>query len=79
MAVILRIDIVGSFVFNGNLNEETYFQMLERNIVPGVRNLNINFEEIEFQQDGSPHIIQGQFRNFSVQIFLNGLFALEVP
>lgn len=53
-AGILGDNIVGPFVINGNLNGERYLQMLQENIIPAVRNLNVNFAEIWFQQDGCP-------------------------
>lgn len=53
-AGILGDNIVGPFVINGTLNGERYLQMLQGEIIPAVRTLNINFEEIWFQQDGCP-------------------------
>lgn len=53
-AGILGDYIVGPFVINGNLNGERYLQMLQEEIIPAVRNLNVDFDEIWFQQDGCP-------------------------
>jgi len=53
-AGILGDNIVGPFVINGTLNGERYLEMLEQVIVPAVRNLNVNFRDIWFQQDGCP-------------------------
>ena len=51
---ILGDHIIGPIFINGNLNGERYLEMLEQEIVPAVRNLNVNFDEIWFQQDGCP-------------------------
>jgi hypothetical protein len=53
-AGILGNNIVGPFFINGNLNGERYLQLLQQQILPAIRNLNVNLEEIWFQQDGCP-------------------------
>lgn len=53
-AGILGDHIVGPFVIDGYLNAAKYWQMLQNQIIPAVRTLNVNFDEIWFQQDGCP-------------------------
>lgn len=44
--------IVGPFFINGNLNGPKYLQLLQNEIIPAVRRLPVNFQEVYFQQDG---------------------------
>lgn len=51
---ILGDSIIGPFFIDGNLNANKYFNLLRNQIIPALRALNINFEEIWYQQDGCP-------------------------
>lgn len=54
-AGILGDHVVGPFFINGNLNSETYFNLLVNEILPAIQNLpNINLQDVWFQQDGCP-------------------------
>lgn len=54
-AGILGDHIVGPFFINGNLNAETYLNLIQNEILPAVQNLpNINLNQVWFQQDGCP-------------------------
>lgn len=53
-AGILGDNIVGPFFIDGTLNAERYLHLLQNSVVPAVRNLDVNFEEIWLQQDGCP-------------------------
>lgn len=53
-AGMLQNHIIGPFFIDGMLTAAKYLDMLQNQIVPAVRNLPINFEEVWFQQDGCP-------------------------
>lgn len=53
-AGILGDHIIGPFFLNGTLNAQSYLQLLQNHIVPAVRDLAVNFNDIWFQQDGCP-------------------------
>lgn len=53
-AGILGNSIIGPFFINGNLNADKYLELLRNQIVPAVQRLNINFDDIWYQQDGCP-------------------------
>lgn len=53
-AGILGDHIVGPIFINGNLNARRYLDLLQQQVIPAVQNLDVNFEEIWFQQDGCP-------------------------
>lgn len=68
-AGILGDNIVGPFFINGNLNGERYLQLLQQDIIPAVQNLNVNFDEIWFQQDGCPAHNARQVQDFLATTF----------
>lgn len=68
-AGILGDNIVGPFFIDGNLNAERYLQLLQQNVIPAVRNRNVNFDEIWFQQDGCPAHNARQVREYLNTIF----------
>ncbi|KAJ8939895.1 hypothetical protein NQ318_023235 [Aromia moschata] len=51
---LLGESIVGPFFINGSLNSNKYLTMLQQQIIPAVRALRINLENVWFQQDGCP-------------------------
>ncbi|KAJ8936931.1 hypothetical protein NQ318_007055 [Aromia moschata] len=53
-AGILGNSIIGPFFIDGNLNAEKYLNLLRDQIIPTLQRLNINLEEIWYQQDGCP-------------------------
>ncbi|KAJ8952995.1 hypothetical protein NQ318_015355, partial [Aromia moschata] len=53
-AGILGDSILGPFFINGSLSSNKYLTMLQQQIIPVVRSLSINLENVWFQQDGCP-------------------------
>lgn len=53
-AGILGNSIIGPFFIEGNLNANKYLELLRNQIIPAVRALPINFNEIWYQHDGCP-------------------------
>jgi len=48
--------IIGLFFIEGILNANNYLAVLQDEVVPAIRNIaRQNFNDIWFQQDGSPH------------------------
>lgn len=72
-AGILGNSIVGPIFIDGNLNARKYLENLRQQIIPAVQALQINFDEIWFQQDGcSAHNAR------VVQAFLQNTFPNRV-
>lgn len=53
-AGIVADEIIGPFFFDERVNGESYLTMLGDEIYPRLQELNINPQEIVFQQDGAP-------------------------
>ncbi|CAH1112713.1 unnamed protein product [Psylliodes chrysocephalus] len=51
---ILGDNIVGPFFIDGILNAQSYLQLLQNDIIPAVRALDVPFHSIWFQQDECP-------------------------
>lgn len=47
-------NIVGPSFIDDTLNDENYLLRLQQTIIPAVRNLDVNFEKIWYQQNGCP-------------------------
>lgn len=68
-AGILNNSILGPFFIEGTLTSDKYLRLLERDVFPAVRALNVNWDETWFQQDGCP-----AHNAVIVQTFLNENF-----
>lgn len=67
---IFQGNLIGPFFIIGNLNGETYLQLLQNNVLPALQQLRQNTQEIIFQHDGCPaHIVH------PVRQFLNEHFT----
>lgn len=54
-AVIIDEHVIGPFYFDGNIvNGNTYLEMLQRNVLPALQDLNYQPLNIIYQQDGAP-------------------------
>lgn len=51
---LIGSNVIGPFVIDGNLNGDTYRNLLVDRIIPAIRNLGLNFDSVWFQQDGAP-------------------------
>ena len=72
--------IVGPFVINGNLNGETYLQLLRNEVVPAIANLfEHNLADVWFQQDGAPPHNTNLVRNFLNEAFENRWIGYRRP
>lgn len=74
-ADILNNHIIGPFFIDGNLNANKYLNLLRENVLPAVHNLNINLQEIWFQQDGCPAHNARDVQAFLHQTFPNRLIC----
>jgi len=64
--------VVGPFFINGNLNSETYLQLLTDQIVPSIQEIvGDNFGDVWFQQDGAPPHYGRIVRNYLNDTFPN--------
>ncbi|XP_024869057.1 uncharacterized protein LOC112452865, partial [Temnothorax curvispinosus] len=64
--------IIGPFFIEGNLNANTYLQLLRNQIVPAIDNLfHGNIQNIWFQQDGAPPHYAVVVRQFLTDTFPN--------
>lgn len=66
---IIDEKIIGPFFFDGNVNGESYLNMLREFVLPRLNLMGINPNEIWFQQDGAP-----SHRTRTVTEFLNNNF-----
>lgn len=66
-------NIIGPFFINRNLNGETYLNLLQNEIVPAIRAINPNLENVWFQQDGCP-----AHNTRAVTEYLNNTFPQRV-
>ena len=59
-AGILGNHIIGPFFIDGNLTGQKYLDLLRQRIIPEIRNLNENIDDIWYQHDGAPaHFSRG--------------------
>lgn len=68
-AGIVKDKIIGPFFIEGNLNSQKYLQILRGKVVPKLIELNINVNEIWFQQDGAPPHFARTVREFLDEVF----------
>lgn len=68
-AGILNNTIIGPFFIDGNLTSQKYLQLLRRNVVPKLQELNIDIHQIWFQQDGAPPHFAREVRQFLDEVF----------
>lgn len=53
-AGILGNNVIGPIFIDGTLTAAKYLQLLQTKIVPAIRALDVNFDDIWFQQDNCP-------------------------
>lgn len=68
-AGIIDEKLIGPFFFDGNVNGESYLNMLQEFLIPQLASMGMNPREIWFQQDGAP-----SHRTRAVKEFLNDTF-----
>lgn len=66
-------NILGPLFIDGNLNGTKYLNLLQQHIVPALRQLNPNLENIWFQQDGCP-----AHNSREVTAYLDGTFPNKI-
>ena len=67
--------IIGPFFIDGNLTGDKYLELLQNQIIPTLRLLPINFEDIWFQQDGCPAHNRRAVQNYLETTFNNKLIS----
>lgn len=80
-AGILGDNIIGPFFIDGNLNANKYLEMLQTQIIPAVRNVRLNLDNVWFQQDGCPAHNARIVRAYLEEIFPNRVISTtsEIP
>lgn len=68
---LLGNHIIGPFFIDGSLTGPKYKRLLENQVLPRLRELNVNIQEIWFQQDGAPPHYSEEVRTFLNRTFLN--------
>ena len=63
--------VISPFFINGNVNGESFLQLLQQQIIPAIREIFPVelFERVYFQQDGAPPHYSVVVRNYLDQVF----------
>jgi hypothetical protein len=66
---LIGSNVIGPFFINGNLNGDTYRNLLIDRIIPAIQDLGLEFNSIWFQQDGAPPHYAVNVRNLLDETF----------
>lgn len=76
---ILGHRIIGPYFIEGSLDGQKYLALLQNHLFPDLENLDINHNNIWFQQDGCPAHNSGIVRNFINNVFPNRWIGRNGP